>query len=227
MSVKEALNVFTLRKDTGHKQLSSVKNAVFVHPCMSDNTFSVRAARGEDVRLRQHMNEGDVLPPLIPHPSSVSSFLSAWSEDSCWLHSEWPACVYSAKSSRFCSLLLTLALPFCSFSRQNQMKDQAQQALVSPSQLPEEAECLTVPKYKRDLVQKLKILRQELSQQQPQAGHCRIEVSREEIFEVRPNRNRVNHGLISLNHTMASLIKLFYSWLSEMVWKLPDSLSQI
>ncbi|TMS15526.1 E3 ubiquitin-protein ligase SMURF2 [Larimichthys crocea] len=68
-------------------------------------------------------------------------------------------------------------------SRQNQLKDQAQQALVSPGQLPEEAECLTVPKYKRDLVQKLKILRQELSQQQPQAGHCRIEVSREEIFE--------------------------------------------
>uniref|UniRef100_A0A8C6V8F2 HECT-type E3 ubiquitin transferase n=1 Tax=Neogobius melanostomus TaxID=47308 RepID=A0A8C6V8F2_9GOBI len=64
-----------------------------------------------------------------------------------------------------------------------QLKEQVQQALVSPSQLPEEAECLTVPKYKRDLVQKLKILRQELSQQQPQAGHCRIEVSREEIFE--------------------------------------------
>uniref|UniRef100_A0A669BHK0 HECT-type E3 ubiquitin transferase n=1 Tax=Oreochromis niloticus TaxID=8128 RepID=A0A669BHK0_ORENI len=36
---------------------------------------------------------------------------------------------------------------------------------------------------RRDLVQKLKILRQELSQHQPQAGHCRIEVSREEIFE--------------------------------------------
>uniref|UniRef100_A0AAX7VSW8 HECT-type E3 ubiquitin transferase n=1 Tax=Astatotilapia calliptera TaxID=8154 RepID=A0AAX7VSW8_ASTCA len=54
---------------------------------------------------------------------------------------------------------------------------------LSPAQLPEEAECLTVPKYKRDLVQKLKILRQELSQHQPQAGHCRIEVSREEIFE--------------------------------------------
>uniref|UniRef100_A0A3B5MIX1 HECT-type E3 ubiquitin transferase n=1 Tax=Xiphophorus couchianus TaxID=32473 RepID=A0A3B5MIX1_9TELE len=67
--------------------------------------------------------------------------------------------------------------------RQNQTKEQVQQALVSPGQLPEEAECLTVPKYKRDLVQKLKILRQELSQQQPQAGHCRIEVSREEIFE--------------------------------------------
>uniref|UniRef100_A0A8C9TUA7 HECT-type E3 ubiquitin transferase n=1 Tax=Scleropages formosus TaxID=113540 RepID=A0A8C9TUA7_SCLFO len=67
----------------------------------------------------------------------------------------------------------------------NQLKEQQppQQALVSPGQLPEDAECLTVPKYKRDLVQKLKILRQELSQQQPQAGHCRIEVSREEIFE--------------------------------------------
>uniref|UniRef100_A0A669EJP1 HECT-type E3 ubiquitin transferase n=1 Tax=Oreochromis niloticus TaxID=8128 RepID=A0A669EJP1_ORENI len=55
--------------------------------------------------------------------------------------------------------------------------------LCKKQQLPEEAECLTVPKYKRDLVQKLKILRQELSQHQPQAGHCRIEVSREEIFE--------------------------------------------
>ncbi|CAH1273695.1 SMURF2 [Branchiostoma lanceolatum] len=39
------------------------------------------------------------------------------------------------------------------------------------------------PKYKRDLHQKLKNLRAELSQLQPQAGHCRIEVSREEIFE--------------------------------------------
>uniref|UniRef100_A0A9J8BBD7 HECT-type E3 ubiquitin transferase n=1 Tax=Cyprinus carpio carpio TaxID=630221 RepID=A0A9J8BBD7_CYPCA len=62
------------------------------------------------------------------------------------------------------------------------LKEQAQ-SVVSPGNLPEDPECLTVPKYKRDLVQKLKILRQELSQQQPQAGHCRIEVSREEIFE--------------------------------------------
>uniref|UniRef100_A0AAY4ABJ4 E3 ubiquitin-protein ligase n=1 Tax=Denticeps clupeoides TaxID=299321 RepID=A0AAY4ABJ4_9TELE len=46
-----------------------------------------------------------------------------------------------------------------------------------------EADLLTVPKYKRDLVHKLKVLRLELSQQQPQAGHCRIEVCREEIFE--------------------------------------------
>ncbi|KAG7271158.1 hypothetical protein CRUP_002807 [Coryphaenoides rupestris] len=70
-------------------------------------------------------------------------------------------------------------------SRQNHLKDQATPpgAPVSPSQLPDQAECLTVPKYKRDLVHKLKTLRQELSQQQPQGGHCRIEVSREEIFE--------------------------------------------
>ncbi|XP_077897998.1 E3 ubiquitin-protein ligase SMURF2 isoform X3 [Ictidomys tridecemlineatus] len=66
-------------------------------------------------------------------------------------------------------------------SRQNQLKDQQQQQVVSLC--PDETECLTVPRYKRDLVQKLKVLRQELSQQQPQAGHCRIEVSREEIFE--------------------------------------------
>lgn len=74
-------------------------------------------------------------------------------------------------------------------SHPTQVKDQggpgAPQQPLSPAQLPEEAECLTVPKYKRDLVQKLKILRQELSQQQPQAGHCRIEVCREEIFEVK------------------------------------------
>ncbi|XP_058624942.1 E3 ubiquitin-protein ligase SMURF2 isoform X2 [Onychostoma macrolepis] len=67
-------------------------------------------------------------------------------------------------------------------SRPAQLKEQAQ-SVMSPGNLPEDPECLTVPKYKRDLVQKLKILRQELSQQQPQAGHCRIEVSREEIFE--------------------------------------------
>lgn len=42
-----------------------------------------------------------------------------------------------------------------------------------------------VPKYKRDLVQKLKILKLELQNLQPQGGHCRMEVSREEIFEVR------------------------------------------
>ncbi|XP_036755643.2 E3 ubiquitin-protein ligase SMURF2 isoform X4 [Manis pentadactyla] len=66
-------------------------------------------------------------------------------------------------------------------NRQNQLKDQQQQQAVSLC--PDDTECLTAPRYKRDLVQKLKILRQELSQQQPQAGHCRIEVSREEIFE--------------------------------------------
>lgn len=42
-------------------------------------------------------------------------------------------------------------------------------------------------RYERDLVHKLKLLRHELSLQQPQAGHCRIEVSREEIFEVGSN----------------------------------------
>lgn len=81
-------------------------------------------------------------------------------------------------------------------SHPTQVKDQvgpgAPQQPLSPAQLPEEAECLTVPKYKRDLVQKLKILRQELSQQQPQAGHCRIEVCREEIFEVKQTNNNAN-----------------------------------
>ncbi|CAH1794803.1 unnamed protein product [Owenia fusiformis] len=42
---------------------------------------------------------------------------------------------------------------------------------------------MPLPKYKRDLVQKMKTLKSELQQLQPQTGHCRIEVSREDIFE--------------------------------------------
>lgn len=41
-----------------------------------------------------------------------------------------------------------------------------------------------LPKYKRDLVAKQKILRTELAALQPQTGHMRLEVSRSEIFEV-------------------------------------------
>ncbi|XP_014261551.1 E3 ubiquitin-protein ligase SMURF2 [Cimex lectularius] len=40
-----------------------------------------------------------------------------------------------------------------------------------------------LPKYRRDLVAKQKILRVELGTLQPQSGHCRLEVSRQEIFE--------------------------------------------
>uniref|UniRef100_A0A336MMQ5 E3 ubiquitin-protein ligase SMURF1 n=1 Tax=Culicoides sonorensis TaxID=179676 RepID=A0A336MMQ5_CULSO len=40
-----------------------------------------------------------------------------------------------------------------------------------------------LPKYRRDLVAKMRSLRTELQQLQPQSGHCRLEVSRDEIFE--------------------------------------------
>lgn len=40
-----------------------------------------------------------------------------------------------------------------------------------------------LPKYRRDLVGKLRQLRSELQALQPQSGHCRLEVSRTEIFE--------------------------------------------
>jgi E3 ubiquitin ligase SMURF1/2 len=40
-----------------------------------------------------------------------------------------------------------------------------------------------LPKYRRDLVGKLRALRSELQTLQPQSGHCRLEVSRTEIFE--------------------------------------------
>lgn len=40
-----------------------------------------------------------------------------------------------------------------------------------------------LPQYKRDLVAKMKILRSELTSLQPPSGHCRLEVSRQEVFE--------------------------------------------
>lgn len=52
-----------------------------------------------------------------------------------------------------------------------------------PQSIENDSECL--PKYRRDLVAKQKILRAELNLLQPQSGHCRFEVSRSEIFEVR------------------------------------------
>lgn len=56
------------------------------------------------------------------------------------------------------------------------------QERVKPPGLDKENE-QPLPKYKRDLVQKMKVLKQEISSLQPQTGHCRLEVSREEVFE--------------------------------------------
>ncbi|KAI5723506.1 hypothetical protein M8J76_007233 [Diaphorina citri] len=46
-----------------------------------------------------------------------------------------------------------------------------------------ETDSEVLPKYRRDLVAKQKILRAELNALQPQSGHCKLEVSRSEIFE--------------------------------------------
>jgi E3 ubiquitin ligase SMURF1/2 len=52
-----------------------------------------------------------------------------------------------------------------------------------PGYLPVELLESELPKYRRDLVGKLRALRSELQALQPQSGHCRLEVSRTEIFE--------------------------------------------
>ena len=44
-------------------------------------------------------------------------------------------------------------------------------------------DALMFPRYKRDLVHKLKVIRSELSGCQPANGHCHIEVNRTEAFE--------------------------------------------
>uniref|UniRef100_A0A1B6BZA6 E3 ubiquitin-protein ligase n=1 Tax=Clastoptera arizonana TaxID=38151 RepID=A0A1B6BZA6_9HEMI len=54
---------------------------------------------------------------------------------------------------------------------------------TSPPAPSLEADGEVLPKYRRDLVAKQKILRAELTALQPQSGHCRLEVSRSEIFE--------------------------------------------
>ncbi|KAL0841371.1 hypothetical protein ABMA28_015068 [Loxostege sticticalis] len=47
----------------------------------------------------------------------------------------------------------------------------------------EPADADALPKYKRDLAAKARVLRSELLVLQPQTGHCRIEVSRNEVLE--------------------------------------------
>ncbi|CAK1547274.1 unnamed protein product [Leptosia nina] len=47
----------------------------------------------------------------------------------------------------------------------------------------EPADADALPKYKRDLAAKARVLRAELQALQPQTGHCRIEVSRNEVLE--------------------------------------------
>ncbi|XP_052740231.1 E3 ubiquitin-protein ligase SMURF1 [Bicyclus anynana] len=53
-----------------------------------------------------------------------------------------------------------------------------------PAPAPNEpADADALPKYKRDLAAKARVLRAELQALQPQTGHCRIEVSRNEVLE--------------------------------------------
>ncbi|KYQ56552.1 E3 ubiquitin-protein ligase SMURF2 [Trachymyrmex zeteki] len=64
------------------------------------------------------------------------------------------------------------------------MESAPSQNAQTVSELPKELmDNELLPKYKRDLVAKLKCLRAELNALQPQSGHCRLEVSRNEIFE--------------------------------------------
>lgn len=69
----------------------------------------------------------------------------------------------------------TMSTPDTSSSRSSPSIPDLPQGLLEGSEL--------LPKYRRDLVGKLRTLRTELQSLQPQSGHCRIEVSRAEILE--------------------------------------------
>ncbi|KAM3961116.1 SMAD specific E3 ubiquitin protein ligase isoform 2-T2 [Aphomia sociella] len=55
--------------------------------------------------------------------------------------------------------------------------------VASTAAASEPADAEALPKYKRDLAAKARALRAELQALQPQTGHCRIEVSRNEVLE--------------------------------------------
>ena len=95
-----------------------------------------------------------------------------------------PFCVGTLLAATLAAALGATSMLLFFSSHQCQLKEPSQ-PLPLPSEGSVEDEELPAQRYERDLVQKLKVLRHELSLQQPQAGHCRIEVSREEIFEVR------------------------------------------
>lgn len=73
-------------------------------------------------------------------------------------------------------------VPNTSETASSQQRIQTRSNFDNPQSIETDSECL--PKYKRDLVAKQKILRTELAALQPQTGHMRLEVSRSEIFEV-------------------------------------------
>ncbi|XP_049868904.1 E3 ubiquitin-protein ligase SMURF2 [Pectinophora gossypiella] len=58
-----------------------------------------------------------------------------------------------------------------------------QPSLPAAAPASEPADSDALPKYKRDLAAKARVLRAELQALQPQTGHCRIEVSRNEVLE--------------------------------------------
>ncbi|XP_050684420.1 E3 ubiquitin-protein ligase SMURF1 [Leptidea sinapis] len=57
------------------------------------------------------------------------------------------------------------------------------QSFITASAPNELSDAEALPKYKRDLAAKARVLRAELQALQPQTGHCRIEVSRNEVLE--------------------------------------------
>lgn len=73
-------------------------------------------------------------------------------------------------------------MPNTSETSSSQQRVQSRPSFDGPQSIETDAECL--PKYKRDLVAKQKILRTELAALQPQTGHMKLEVLRSEIFEV-------------------------------------------
>ncbi|XP_037522986.1 E3 ubiquitin-protein ligase SMURF2 [Rhipicephalus sanguineus] len=88
---------------------------------------------------------------------------------------------HNNRTTQFTDPRLPLGLQKLTSRADSHKSHTSSSALIMERSSSPELSCL--PKYKRDLVQKLTALRQELQTVQPQSGHCRLEVSREDIFE--------------------------------------------
>ena len=102
-------------------------------------------------------------------------------------HHDLHLCLPALTHTHLCTFITTLFL-YQPCSQHSQAKESSQAPQMEVVGGEEGGDGEMAVRYERDLVHKLKLLRHELSLQQPQAGHCRIEVSREEIFEVGTGR---------------------------------------
>lgn len=138
-----------------------------------------RTTQFTDPRIKWNPNNNDGPPPPLPTSSTTSS------------SSETSAVITSANSSSAVANVRATTtnntvLPPGGSTNVSSPPSPASETPSStnnslgPTELIDDE---SLPKYKRDLVSKINVFRSELANLHAQSGHCRLEVSRQEVFE--------------------------------------------